>query len=522
MDQLDNQLEELENAELVRRLPEEDLVYFFKHALTQESAYESLLLKKRHEIHRLVADAYEQLYPNRLDENAALLAQHYSKAGDDAKTFAYAVRAGDEAARIFAYLEAEAHYAQALDALTRLPDTEEHQKQRVDTLLKQVSVSLRGVGPAETLGRLTAAESLARSFATAEGATREDRLRLARVQYWQGHALMHQNETRAAVERMRQVLQVAHVEHDPELLAIPASIIGRTLVVQGQFALALPVLADALAALEQVHDEHECILATGFRAVAMAMMGDYAAGIAEAEKALARATESNTLTGIAFAHGALGMVYLFGNALAPGIAHAQSMIETAAQSGDRLYAYLAYSFTAWADVRDGNCAESEEHFAQAQSIAQEIGGQLLFADWFAAARTEHALRCGRIEQALALATEIVDQGQGNASVFAEGIAERIRGQALARIQPPRLDEAENHLVNSLARFEEGGARLEAARTRLAWGQVMAQRGNATGAIAQLEKAAEQFADSGLPEELEQTKHQLDSMSSRMTRAGREG
>ncbi len=512
MDSFADQLVQLESAELVYRLPEEELAYFFKHALTQESAYASLLLKRRREIHRRVADAYEQLYPDRLDENAALLAQHYAQAGDNAKTFVYAVRAGDAAARIFAYPEADAHYAQALVALRRLPDTAEHQRQDVDTVLKQVTVSLRTVGPAETLRRLGAAEALARRIAERAGATREDRLRLAWVQYWQGHARIHQNETRAAIRQMHQVLQVAQAENDPQLLAIPASIIGRTLVAQGQFAQAVPVLSDALAALERVHDEHEWILATGFRGVAMAMLGHYAAGMAEAERALARATELNTLSGIAFAHGAVGMVHLFGDASPIGIAHARATIETAAKSGDRLYAYTAHGFIAWADARTGHCHDAEKEFAQAETIAQEIGGRLLFADWFAAARAEYALRCGPIEQALALSAKVADQAQRNKSLFAEGIAERSRGQALARLQPPRWDEAEKHLANSVAALEQGGAALEAARTRVAWGQLMAERGNAPAAREQLERAAAQFRVSGLTSELEQTRLLIDSLS----------
>jgi predicted ATPase len=77
---LKSQLDQLENVQLVRRLPEEELAYLFKHALTQESAYESILLKKRREIHRFVAEAYEQLYAERLDEIAALLTQHFAQA----------------------------------------------------------------------------------------------------------------------------------------------------------------------------------------------------------------------------------------------------------------------------------------------------------------------------------------------------------------------------------------------------------------------------------------------------------
>lgn len=510
MDQLNVQLAQLEDAQLVLRAPDEDSVYLFNNALTLESVYESLLLKRRKEIHRLVANAFEQLYPDRLDENAALLAQHYRQAGDDRKTFVYAVRAGDAAERVFAYPEASEHFAQALDALARLPDTDERRCQQVDTLLRQVAVSLRTVGPLKTLKRLVVAETLARPFATRDGATREDRLRLGRVQYWRGQALIHQNETRAAIRQLQQVLKVAQAEHDPELLAMPASVIGQTLVAQGQFAQAVSVLSDAIAALEQTHDDHEWILAVGFRAVALTMLGDFSAGLAEAERSLARAVASNTLTGMALAHGALGLVHFFGDALPDGVAHARTMIEIAAQSGDRLYAYLAFGFIAWDEVRKGNCRDAEKDFAQANAIAKEIGARLLFADWFAAARAEYALRCGRVGKALTLAGTVSQRAHRNGCVFAEGIAERIRGQALAGLATPRLDGAEVHLAKSLAKLEESGALIEAARTRVAWSQVLARRGDAPGARDHLEQAAAQFQKSGLTGELEQTKRLFDS------------
>lgn len=92
-----------------------DLAYIFKHALTQETAYQSLLRKKRREIHRAVAQVYERLYADRLDEYAALLARHYAEAGDDARVLAYSIRAGDRAARVYASPEALEHYTRALD-----------------------------------------------------------------------------------------------------------------------------------------------------------------------------------------------------------------------------------------------------------------------------------------------------------------------------------------------------------------------------------------------------------------------
>jgi hypothetical protein len=267
--------------------------------------------------------------------------------------------------------------------------------------------------------------------------------------------------------------------------------------------------------LEQTHDDQEWILAVGFRGVALTMLGDCAAGIAEAERSLAHATGSNTLTGIALAHGALGLAHFFGDARPEGVAHARTMIEIAVQSGDRLYAYLAFGFIAWDEVREGKCRDAEKDFAQANAIAKEIGARLLFADWFAAARAEYALRCGRVEKAMTLAATVSQRAHRNGCLFAEGIAERIRGQALAGLPTPRLDGAQVHLDRSLAKLEEGGARLEAARTRVALSQVLARSGDAPGAREQLEQAAAQFQKSGLIEELEQTKLLIDSLPARV-------
>ncbi len=116
---VDTELALLERAQLVRRLLEDDPAYMFKHALTQESACESLLVKKRREIHRQVAQAHERLYPDRLDEFATVLAGHYAEAGDDAKTVEYATRAGNIAARVYAQTEAITHYTLAIQAAQR-------------------------------------------------------------------------------------------------------------------------------------------------------------------------------------------------------------------------------------------------------------------------------------------------------------------------------------------------------------------------------------------------------------------
>src|SRR5512143_993515 len=100
MPNLDSQLSQLETAQLVRRTTDVDQTYIFKHVLTQDSAYQSLLQKQRREIHRHVAQAYEALYGDRcLDDYAAILAQHYAEAGDNEHALVYGRHAGDLSAQ---------------------------------------------------------------------------------------------------------------------------------------------------------------------------------------------------------------------------------------------------------------------------------------------------------------------------------------------------------------------------------------------------------------------------------------
>lgn len=116
-------LTQLENVQLLHRVGEPpDLVYMFKHALTQEAAYDSLLKAKRAELHRRVAETIENLWSDQPEQNAAVLALHYERAKIDNKAFAYAALAGDVARREYAHEEALAFYDRALEIAQRLAD----------------------------------------------------------------------------------------------------------------------------------------------------------------------------------------------------------------------------------------------------------------------------------------------------------------------------------------------------------------------------------------------------------------
>jgi hypothetical protein len=120
-----DQLAQLESAQLVRRLSEPELAYLFKSILVQETAYHSVLTKRRRELHGQVARAIEILHADRLAELAPLLAHHYAVAGDDpSATLKYARMAGDAASRRYANTEAIQNYGIALKAAQAVPAVE--------------------------------------------------------------------------------------------------------------------------------------------------------------------------------------------------------------------------------------------------------------------------------------------------------------------------------------------------------------------------------------------------------------
>jgi class 3 adenylate cyclase len=118
---LDKQLGSLERAELLReagRMPE--LEYIFKHDLARDAAYNTILNRKRREVHQRVAEAIESLFPDRLEEHAHRIAQHFSLAGDHENAMKYFAMAGEAAAGVHATAEGASHFACAVAAARQL------------------------------------------------------------------------------------------------------------------------------------------------------------------------------------------------------------------------------------------------------------------------------------------------------------------------------------------------------------------------------------------------------------------
>ena len=126
----------MQAAELLyetRLFPE--LEYTFKHALTHEVAYGSLLQERRRELHARIVGAIETLHADRLAEQVERLAHHSVRGELWEQAVAYCRQAGLKATARSANREATAWFEQALAALERLPESRERLEQAIDVRL---------------------------------------------------------------------------------------------------------------------------------------------------------------------------------------------------------------------------------------------------------------------------------------------------------------------------------------------------------------------------------------------------
>jgi class 3 adenylate cyclase/tetratricopeptide (TPR) repeat protein len=149
-------------------------VYTFKHALTHEVAYGSLLHERRRVLHTRVVAGLETQYSERLIEQVEHLAHHALRGEVWDKARTYCRQAGEKAMARSAHREAAGYFAQALAALAHLPDSRTATEQAIDLRLDlRAALSILGDAPGLMLDHLHCAEPLAQALG--------DHLRLGRI-----------------------------------------------------------------------------------------------------------------------------------------------------------------------------------------------------------------------------------------------------------------------------------------------------------------------------------------------------
>jgi TOMM system kinase/cyclase fusion protein len=219
--------------------------YTFKHALVQDTAYESLLESQRRELHGRIADALEKYFSERVAQEPELIARHCEEAGRTAEATSHYQRAGKRVARRSAHPEAIAHFKRAIDLIHTLPESPERDAQELQLQI--------GLGTSLHAGRGMYSAEVEETYGRAISLSARSGDAPERFQALAGLQIFYRNhEVTRSLELAEELLAHAERTGEPSQLLFAHSALGLVLHFRGE-------LSKALANEERAIDLHDPI-----------------------------------------------------------------------------------------------------------------------------------------------------------------------------------------------------------------------------------------------------------------------
>jgi class 3 adenylate cyclase/tetratricopeptide (TPR) repeat protein len=461
-------LEQLKQLEFIyekRFFPE--MEFTFKHTLTQDVAYESLLVHRRRELHGVIARAMEEIFADRLEEHSPVLAYHYVRGHEAAKATDYLVRAGDRAMRLYANAEAAVHYTEALAQVEKQPESLRQAEQRVDVVMKLCGVSGSSADFQRDLGNLAGALSVAERIG--------DRRRQSQVLYWVGRTHYVLGHVAPGIEHAERALTIADELGDDSLAAMPVNLLGRSYFVMSDFKKACPILERNSSQLERIGNRVEAATAYAGLGWSLAMIGRFDRALQAADRGLAIAQEIGHLPTEAACYHYRACTRFPRGEWSQAIEDIRRAQAAAERTGDSFRAYLTTGFLGGFLVMTGEHDAGVEILERTFQAAERLG-TTLFLSVFRVYRGEASLVRGETDeaalhcrQAITLAVETNDR-------WSEAWARRVLSEALCKGEPPNLAEAEREILEATRIQRQLGTLPDLARSLLAHGRLLRLRG----------------------------------------------
>jgi class 3 adenylate cyclase/tetratricopeptide (TPR) repeat protein len=267
--------------------------YAFNHALVQEAAYSSMLREERRELHRRIAQALGEKFPDIVESHPELVAYHHSQARQMEAAVGFWLKAAQQAIKRSAFIEAIAHLQAALAQLSDVPQSE--QRDRLELQLQEsfvsASIAAHGFGSAQTT------DALARALELCERSG--DHLRTISVLNGMVGVHMMRGEFEKSLSVSQSLLERAETRSDATALLMSHRVLGMSLFTLGRIEEARAHLAKSIALYDPArHAPLALIYSHDFRATAEAYLGlatvvagHVEAGLGHCHAALAYAEE---------------------------------------------------------------------------------------------------------------------------------------------------------------------------------------------------------------------------------------
>jgi predicted ATPase len=511
---LQGALVQLVEAELVvqRGMPPQ-ATYTFKHALVQETAYQSLLRSTRQQYHQRIAQVLETQFPESATTQPELLAQHYTAAGLTAQAIPYWQHAGQHALQRSANLEAVQHLTTGLALLATLPETPARAQQELDMQLALGQALFATKSPAAPeVGQVY---DRARALCAHVGETPQ-RFRALKglCEFYRFRGAL-----RTAQELGEQLVQVAEGATDPMLRLEAYEVLGGTLFFLGEFAAAWTHLEQAISLVDLAAQRAPVLhhrLAPGVACLAQAALtlwclGFPAQALRRSQEALALAQALAHPMSLALAQHFAAYLHHHRHEVRAVQAQAETLLALASQHGFPRFVGLGTCWRGWVLATHGQgaagLAQMRQGLADVLATGQELArllGLILYA--------EAARHGGQIVEGLGLLAEA--RAALEASERGDLLAEayRLQGELLQRQDIPDAAQAEVCFQHALALARRQQAKSWELRAATSLARLWQRQGKRTEARELLAPVYGWFTEGFDTADLQEAKALMDALA----------
>jgi len=468
----------------IRMFP--DIEYTFKHALTHEVAYGSLLHERRRGLHASIVEALERLYPERLTQHVERLAHHAIRAEIWDKAVCYLQQAAARAMAQSAHREAVAYVEQALDTLEQLPESHTKLEQAFDLRL-ELRNALWPLGEfTRILEILREADALAEKL--------DDPPRLGRVAVYLCSSFYGAAQHEAAVATGERALAFGRMTGDCDLQMLAHSHLGQALVARTNYARGSEHLREAIAALEGEQRFERfgqgtlpAVLARVNLVRALVELGHFAEAMAHGEEAVQIAERIDHPASLLLACWAGGLPYLRKGDVARAIPWLQRGVRICREMELPTFAHWVSPPLGAAYALAGRTSDAVQLLEEA--VAQDLALNILSQHSLTLVHLAEAyLLAGCLQLAGDQATRALDLARNRNERGYQVWALRLLGEIAAQSDPPEVEPAEASYRQALALAEELGMRPLQAHGHRGLGTLYATIGRPEQARAELSTA----------------------------------
>ena len=343
-----------------------ELEYAFRHALINDAAYESVLRQERQRLHADVAEALLQLYPERSEELAPVLAHHFERAGDHERALEQLIVAARGARARFARHEAVDFAKRALALLPQGEEIDDEQR-RLRGELRQLW-SEAGVD-FEPLANTLEALSLAVADADALGDTTmaaRANLLAVKARSLGGEQYRSSPELASTLERAR---ALAERSGSPELVAMALLATAETRYASSEFGPAIELFERAIPALVETEQLLDASVAAGFLGTAYGHVGEFEPAIEWTDRAYQLGVDSGDPNASLDADLARSIVESIRGDTDAAIEYAGKAAEAAGRVDNKACAMVAHSVIGEQHLRTGDAAQATIAFEASADLA---------------------------------------------------------------------------------------------------------------------------------------------------------